>query len=681
MKNWLFITVVVVFFTLSSPISFSIENRAIVNPAGLSTVPPSSIQSGLIINRNPIDTSGNLVITGNVRRGRHFRDTVPYDSTTSLRTGLGSSSVNSFSLSSFLRDSAGAEDFGHYAGKYRVQPYYLRSQTVTSTRPGYSGVFSPGTRINDRTLQGQYPAGMRGTGLEEQSLSGKDTFASDLGLQGPQRQYGTSAEPRLIVQSIRELQLLNRSKTGIPPQDQQLMAERYQEQTQDPGLKTQDPGFKTQETGLKTQETGLKTQDLGTALEQRFVLWSPEHKQSQVAEIVQSTKPDFSAEVLTPALTPSQADTVVKGLAFQDVSTLQKVTGWKPQADKGKLDEYGRDLQDQRNRLGSDVLERIKQQLDDLTRSVDARLEAEADDARKDESSKGDKFSYRQGPALDWSKMGRFDESKKAVPRFRGDKLASVRAGSELIQAADGQREIRFGFPETPNSVRSESFWRTGRSSEKTFNGVNGGSYRAKSSPLDELNKLSQADISAKAKRIRGPHTSPESFSEAKFNQHIQAAQVHLKAGRYYAAADSFALASIYKLDPGEAGSDTAPADGLALCFAGRGHALLAAGEYISSALFLSRALKTAPEYVRAKIDLAAMLGGQGKLESRIADIKEWLGRSGSGRLEFLLGYVYYRMGRLNQAKQAIEAASEKMPRSPAVAAVKKAIDDAIAGQ
>ena len=617
MKNRLFIRsriliVAAVFFTLSSPISFSIENLAIRNPAGSSTVPPSSIQSGLISNRNPIDTSGNLVITGNVRRGSHFRDTVPYDSTTSLRTGLGSSSLSSFSLSSFLRDSAGAEDFGHYAGKYRVQPYYLRSQTVTTTRPGYSGVFRPGTSINDRTLQGRYQAGMQGTGLEKQA----DTFASDLGLQGPQTQYGTSAEPRLIVQSIRELQLLNRSKTGIPPQDQQLMAERYQEQTQDTRLKTQDPG-------LKTQDTGLKTQDPGTFLEQRFVVWSPEHKQSQIAEIVPSTKPDFSADVLTPALTPSQADTVAKGLAFQDGSTLQKVTGWEPQADKGKLDEQGRDLQDQRNRLDSDVLERIKQRLDDLTRSVDARLEAEA----------------------------------------------------------DGQEESGFEFTETPNAVRSGPFRQTGGSWIQTSNGANRGRYQEKSSPLDELNKLSPADLSAKAKRIRGPHRSPESFSEAKFNQHIQAAQGHLKAGRYYAAADSFALASIYKLDPGEAGSDTAQAGGLALCFAGRGHALFAAGEYISSALFLSRALEIAPEYAQTKINLAAMLGGQNKLEGRIADIKEWLGRSGSGRLEFLLGYVYYRMGRLNQAKQAIDAAYTKAPQPAAVVTVKKAVDDAIAGK
>ncbi len=75
------------------------------------------------------------------------------------------------------------------------------------------------------------------------------------------------------------------------------------------------------------------------------------------------------------------------------------------------------------------------------------------------------------------------------------------------------------------------------------------------------------------------------------------------------------------------------------------------------------------------------MLGGQNKLESRIADIKDWLGRSSSGQLEFLLCYVYYRTGRLGQAKQSIDAAYTKMPQSPAVEAVKRAIDDAIAGQ
>jgi len=653
MKNWLFITVAVVFFALSSAISWSIENRAIMNPAGSSTVPPSSISSGLISNPNPIDTNGNLLITGNVRHGMHFRGTVPYGSTTSFRADLGSSS-----LSSFLRDSASTEDIGRYANGYSIQPYYLQSQTVTTTRPGYSGVFRPVTRINDRTPQGQYSAAMRVSGLDKQSLSGEDFStwtgtsreSSSLEPQEPQTKYGTSTKPLQIVKSIRELQLLTRDEAGISLQDQQLMVERYQEQTQETRLKTQEPLLKTQDTRLKTQETRLKTQDTrlktqdqrlktqepGTALEQRFEVWSPEHKESRAAKIVQTSEPDFGGDELTLA----QADAVAKGLAFQDGSTLQKVTGWEPQAGEGKPDEYGRDLQDQRNRLGSDVLEQIGQQLDDLTRSIDARLQTAKEEARKDGSIKKDTAISPQSTTIDWSKIVRLYETEKA----------------QLSQAAENQEEASLEFLETPKPESS----------------------REKSSPLDELNKLSQADLSARARRIRGPHTSPESYSEAKFNQHLQRAQGHLKAGRYYAAADSFALASIYKLDPGEAGSDPVQAGGLALCFAGRGHALFAAGEYISSALFLSRALKIAPEYARTKIDLAGMLGGENKLESRIADIKEWLGRSDSAQLEFLLGYVCYRMGRLGQAKQAIDSAYTKMPQSSAVVAVKKAIDDAI---
>jgi tetratricopeptide (TPR) repeat protein len=140
-----------------------------------------------------------------------------------------------------------------------------------------------------------------------------------------------------------------------------------------------------------------------------------------------------------------------------------------------------------------------------------------------------------------------------------------------------------------------------------------------------------------------------------------------LKSGRYYAAADSFTLASIYKPDE-------------PLCVAGRGHALLGAGEYLSSALFLSRAIEADPEYVKARIDLAATLGGEHIIDSRIADIREWLGRSGSGKLEFLLGYVYYRIGRLGPAQQVIDAAYAKIP-SAAVITVKKAVDDALAGR
>jgi tetratricopeptide (TPR) repeat protein len=111
------------------------------------------------------------------------------------------------------------------------------------------------------------------------------------------------------------------------------------------------------------------------------------------------------------------------------------------------------------------------------------------------------------------------------------------------------------------------------------------------------------------------------------------------------------------------------------LALAGRGHALFAAGEYVSSALFLSRALAISPEYLQTRIDLAAMFDDRNKLAGRIEDIEQWLARSGSSQLQFLLGYVYYRTGQLLRAKNLIDAAYEKTPESPAVQAIKIIVD------
>ena len=157
MKNRLFIIVVLMVFFCG--ISWAIRNpadlatvppsevsSAIRNPADLATVPPSSIRSGLFRSPNPIDTSGNLVVTGNVAGSRYFRGIVPYRATSEFSGELGSSS-----LDSFLRRSAGSEDIGRYTGAFI--PYYSPSATVTTTRPGYYGVFRPlTTRIQGRAV-------------------------------------------------------------------------------------------------------------------------------------------------------------------------------------------------------------------------------------------------------------------------------------------------------------------------------------------------------------------------------------------------------------------------------------------------------------------------------------------------------------------------------------------------
>ncbi len=179
--------------------------------------------------------------------------------------------------------------------------------------------------------------------------------------------------------------------------------------------------------------------------------------------------------------------------------------------------------------------------------------------------------------------------------------------------------------------------------------------------------ELSGVALSVRAQSIRGEHKTFASYAKDQFNEHMRAAEQYLKEGKYYQAADTYTLASIYKSkDP--------------LAYAGKSHALFAAGGYMSSALFLSRTLEIFPEYARFKIDLVGMVGDRDKVESRIANIEEWLQISDSGELQFLLGYVYYQLGRAGEAKKAIDAAYEKLPDAPAVKTLKKAIDSAGAG-
>jgi tetratricopeptide (TPR) repeat protein len=183
--------------------------------------------------------------------------------------------------------------------------------------------------------------------------------------------------------------------------------------------------------------------------------------------------------------------------------------------------------------------------------------------------------------------------------------------------------------------------------------------------PLDEL---SGVRLSARAKTIMGSYETFASFSKDKFNQYLSAAEQYLKQGKYYRAADTYTLASIYKPDD-------------PLVYAGKSHALFAAGEYMSSALFLSRALEIFPEYAQLKIDLEAMVGDIDKLETRVADVEQWLERSGAVELQFLLAYVHYQMDRPQRAKEAIDAAYEKMPEAPPVITLKKAIYEHINGE
>jgi len=176
---------------------------------------------------------------------------------------------------------------------------------------------------------------------------------------------------------------------------------------------------------------------------------------------------------------------------------------------------------------------------------------------------------------------------------------------------------------------------------------------------------IEAVSMSARARAILGEHEDFESFAAAKLRQLLRKAEEYLKAGRYYHAAETYALASSYGPDSPEP-------------LAGRAMALFAAGEYVSSSLFISRAIKADPEYLRAEVDINLMIPDRDRLESMIVECAQWQKKSGSGRLQLILAYVYYRLDMLEKARNSAEEAFEPLPDQEAAAALRRAIHEAI---
>ena len=457
-------------------------------------------------------------------------------------------------------------------------------------------------------------------------------------------------------------------------QGQTSSAELFKEQVQDIRDRTQSTGWASPNSTTVPGSEGRESQ---------WEKGGPVKFPSQETN-VENLRPKF--EMQTPpqnrvgdekktafgyqGISPLEKSKPLLGSISQKNLLLQKDTNWSVASRKfqtghgqtaaGTIETFERTRGDTSGLTGTgqyreqgDVLERMRQQLEDLTKSLDATIQRR--DAYKDVSTnpatKRDEMplGYQQyvpdsrqavpRERINSSSALNYNESQGAELGFNGEELAPAAGGG--LNRTDVGRQTGLEFTGTPNYENSQK----------------------NSSPLDELNKLSQADISAEANRIMGRHKSLDSLSESKFNKHMRDAEEHLKAGRYYRAAGCFSLASVYQADN-------------PLALAGRGHALFAAGEYVSSALFLSRALAISPEYLQTRVDLVAMLGDGNKLAGRIADIEQWLARSGSSQLQFLLGYVYYRTGQMLRAKQVIDAAYEKTPESPALQAMKITIDN-----
>jgi len=472
------ITGIVVFFTTFSGLCW-----AIGNPVGSGRVPPSHRRGGLIRSPNPIDTSGNLVITGNVGRGKHFRGVVPYQATSDFW-----GDTSSHPLHSFLRRSASSKDFGKPTGRYR--PYYSPIRTITTIKPGQSGVFTPPT------------AKIRWHAVDSSALP--------------------------LLPKKRDL--------SVPS---------------------------TVVSNIKLRPMSLTPQEMEKAISSKI--------KKITAEQYEAHKKQYQHELQQIS---NKASELKQSLEISD-NSLQQLTEKKVKEETQQQSETSSPKEKTDNDGKLDVFEQMRQQIDDLQ-----------------------------------------------------DVFEQLSDNKQTKTVADGN--------ETSNK----------------------GIFQKETSPAGELTGV---ELSTKAKTILGKHKTFVSFSKDKFDEHLRAGEEYLKQGKYYLAADTYTLASIYKPDN-------------PLAYAGKSYALFAAGEYMSSSFFLSRAIEIFPEYAQFKIDLVAMVGNRDKLESRIIDVEKRLGKNNSAELQFLLSYIYYQIDRLERARKTIDAAYEKMPESSSVAVLKKVI-------
>ena len=210
----------------------------------------------------------------------------------------------------------------------------------------------------------------------------------------------------------------------------------------------------------------------------------------------------------------------------------------------------------------------------------------------------------------------------------------------------ENERAHNVGTEQSTESEQKDDFLRFDRISPKS----------------DLVPELDIEKLSADGRRVLGEHETFESLADEKFKTFMDAAEAFVKDGQFYKAADTYALAIVWK-----------PKD--ARAYLGQSFSLFGAGEYMSSAYYLKRAFELNPEAAAKKYNLAELINNRDVFDNRILEIGSWQQRSGSGELAFLLAYISYQDGRAERAVEQIRKAQEAMPDEPAIPILKNIID------
>lgn len=166
----------------------------------------------------------------------------------------------------------------------------------------------------------------------------------------------------------------------------------------------------------------------------------------------------------------------------------------------------------------------------------------------------------------------------------------------------------------------------------------------------ERMQQLEQLDAQQYVQRVLSePIRTFAGKAATAINDLLLRAEGLMAVGQYYDAARNYERAA--GLDP------TNP-----LPWIGRAHALLAAGEYLSAAVSLTRGLKRFPDLARFHLDLKALMGGGEVVDIRRAEIMRLLKQREDYRLRFLLGYLEYHSGNRKLGLENLRQAAEEAP-------------------
>lgn len=138
-------------------------------------------------------------------------------------------------------------------------------------------------------------------------------------------------------------------------------------------------------------------------------------------------------------------------------------------------------------------------------------------------------------------------------------------------------------------------------------------------------------------------------------NGYLRAAEEAMHAGDFYRAAGQYGLASM--IDPENP-----------LPMLGRGHALAAAGDYVSAVHYIVQGIVRFPEITVFRLDLTTLLGRPDVFDLRRADLEKQLIRDESHEMRFLVGYLEYYSGMADIGLQNIERAAKEAPKDSIIA-------------